>query len=119
MACLAGSVPLGPWYYQLVRWQGDWVPGTEASGIGQAADTLPAVQQFGLPVVVDKRQPVFRRRVPEHKLLLSPPLVAGCLAAVEPARRRAAGAGSDARTHWEPLASWSQSGRRPHRFPAL
>ena len=80
-------MPLGPWYYQLVRWSGDWVPGTEAFGIGLAADTLlSAVQQFGSPVV-GKRQPVFRRRVPEHKLLLSPRLVAGYLA-VQPARRR-------------------------------
>ena len=98
-------MPLGPWYYQLVRWSGDWVPGTEAFGIGLAAATLlSAVLQFGSPVV-GKRQLVFRRRVPEHKLLLSPPLVAGYLV-VQPARRRAAGAGSDARTHWGLLASW-------------
>ena len=78
------------------------MPGTEALGIGQAADTLlSAVQQFGLPVVVGKRQPVFRQRVLEHELRLSLPLVA-----VQPVRRRAAGAGSDARTHWELLASW-------------
>ena len=82
------------------------MPDTKASGIGLAADTLLlAVQQFGSPVV-GKRQPVFRRRVPEHKLLLSPRLVAGYLAVQPARRRRAAGAGSDARTHWGLLASW-------------
>ena len=77
------------------------MPDTEASGIGLLADTLSAVQQFDLPVVVGKRQLVFRQPVLEHELLLSLPLVA-----VQPVRRRAAGAGSDARTHWELLASW-------------